>query len=245
MASTLIYGFHSVEAVLRERAKDVHSLHVLKKRNDKRLEKMVARATGRSIPIEMMDRAAMDQLAEGGTHQGVIARVEEREQIAGDLETIIESSPQPLILVLDGVQDPHNLGACLRTADATGVDAIIIPKRNAVGVTPTVERVAAGAAESVPVIAVTNLARTLERLGEAGVWMTGTDDEAEDSLYEADLTGPTAIVMGSEQSGVRSLTGKHCDRMVHIPMAGSVSSLNVSVAAGVVLFEAIRQRNAR
>ena len=243
MATSLVFGFHAVDAVLRERPGDIHSLHVLAKRSDKRIEKVVAKASGRNIPVEKLDRAALDQMVRGGRHQGVIARVEESARVeASSLAGIIEASEQPLILVLDGIQDPHNLGACLRTADAAGVDAVVIPKRNAAGVTPTVRRIAAGAAESVPVIAVSNIARTLEEMGQAGVWMTGTDDDADSTLYDVELTGPTAIVFGAEENGMRSLTRQHCDRVVSIPMAGAVESLNVSVAAGVVLYEVVRQR---
>jgi len=188
----------------------------------------------------------VERLAEGGRHQGVVAEVEPR---AGDPETQLEEALEaaagpPLLLVLDGVQDPHNLGACLRSADAAGVAAVIVPRDRAAGLTPVVRKVAAGAAESVPLVAVINLARTLRQLKERGVWLVGTDDAAGRSLFEADLTGPVALVMGSEGEGLRRLTRDCCDQLVSIPMAGAVESLNVSVAAGVALFEAVRQRAA-
>jgi 23S rRNA (guanosine2251-2'-O)-methyltransferase len=177
----------------------------------------------------------------------VVAEVVPR---AGDPETQLEEALEaaagpPLLLVLDGVQDPHNLGACLRSADAAGVAALIVPRDRAAGLTPVVRKVAAGAAETVPLVAVVNLARTLRSLKERGVWLVGTDDAADRTLYQADFAGPVAVVMGSEGEGLRRLTRDCCDQLVSIPMAGAVESLNVSVATGVVLFEAVRQRSAK
>jgi 23S rRNA (guanosine2251-2'-O)-methyltransferase len=199
------------------------------------------------VQVGAADDALLDKLAEGGRHQGVVAEVLPR---ASDPETQLEEALEsaagaPLLLVLDGVQDPHNLGACLRSADAAGVAAVIVPRDRAAGMTPVVRKVAAGAAETVPLVAVVNLARTLRQLKERGIWLVGTDDTADKGLYEADLKGPLALVMGSEGEGLRRLTRECCDLLVSIPMAGAVESLNVSVATGVALFEAVRQRSAK
>ena len=182
------------------------------------------------------------QQASARRHQHTDYAKAPRVGMEDDLPGIIEKHKNPLLLVLDQVTDPHNLGACLRTADAAGVVAVIVPKDNSALLTDTVRHIACGAAESVPFITVTNLSRTMERLKELGVWFTGTADEAKQSLYEVDLTGPTAIVMGAEGPGMRRLTSEKCDFLVRIPMAGSVPCLNVSVATGVMLFEAVRQR---
>jgi 23S rRNA (guanosine2251-2'-O)-methyltransferase len=199
-----------------------------------------------SVQVTAADDALLDRLAEGGRHQGVVAEVLPR---AGDPETLLAealdgATGAPLLLVLDGVQDPHNLGACLRSADAAGVTAVIAPKDRAAGLTAVVRKVAAGAAESVPFVSVVNLARTLRELKERGIWLIGTADDADQTLFEADFTGPSALVMGSEGEGMRRLTRDTCDQLVSIPMAGAVESLNVSVATGVALFEAVRQRRA-
>jgi 23S rRNA (guanosine2251-2'-O)-methyltransferase len=212
-----------------------------------RLAEIRALAARSGIQVTTVDAAVLDKLAEGGRHQGVLAEVVAR---SGDPETQLEealeaASGPPLLLVLDGVQDPHNLGACLRSADAAGVAAVIVPRDRAAGLTPVVRKVAAGAAETVPLVSVVNLARTLRELKERGIWLTGTDDSADKSIYDADLKGPLALVMGSEGEGMRRLTRECCDELVSIPMGGAVESLNVSVAAGVVLFEAVRQRRIR
>jgi 23S rRNA (guanosine2251-2'-O)-methyltransferase len=212
-----------------------------------RLAEIRALAARSGIQVTTVDAAVLDKLAEGGRHQGVLAEVVAR---SGDPETQLEealeaASGPPLLLVLDGVQDPHNLGACLRSADAAGVAAVIVPRDRAAGLTPVVRKVAAGAAETVPLVSVVNLARTIRELKERGIWLTGTDDSADKSLYDVDLKGPLAIVMGSEGEGMRRLTRECCDQLVSIPMGGAVESLNVSVAAGVVLFEAVRQRRVR
>jgi len=186
----------------------------------------------------------MDKLASGERHQGVIAQLKKIDNLGeGALDSVLDNAgPNPLLLVLDGVTDPHNLGACLRSADAAGVHAVIVPRDRAAGLSPVVRKVAAGAAETVPLIQVTNLARTLRWLKERGFWLVGTDDEATQSIYTAKLTGPIAIVLGAEGAGMRRLTKEHCDLLVNIPMQGVVESLNVSVATGVTLFEAVRQR---
>jgi 23S rRNA (guanosine2251-2'-O)-methyltransferase len=192
-----------------------------------------------------MQRKALDDKAKGEQHQGIIARVKEGKKYnEKDLDQIIASSDTPFLLVLDGVTDPHNLGACLRNADAAGVDAIIVPKDKSAKLNGTARKVACGAAETVPLVQVTNLARTLRDIKEMGVWVVGTAGETDIEVFDAKLTGPMAIVMGAEGSGMRRLTREHCDELVKIPMVGTVSSLNVSVATGICLFEVLRQRRA-
>ena len=196
------------------------------------------------LAIERQPREQLDQLADGVRHQDILLlarphNLHEETALAGLLQQI---SGEPLILVLDGVQDPHNLGACLRTAEAAGVHLVVIPRDRAVGLTAVVRRAAAGAAETLDIVQVTNLARVLRQLKPSGIWLAGTADDASESLYQADLRGPLALVLGSEGQGMRRLTAEHCDYLLSIPMAGGVSSLNVSVAAGVCLFEVVRQR---
>jgi 23S rRNA (guanosine2251-2'-O)-methyltransferase len=249
MSQELVFGIHAVEALLKRSPARIGELLVLEGRADKRVAPLVSQAERAGIRIQRLARGKLDQLV-SGNHQGVVARVSEgaQEQFAhwseSDLDELIANADKPLVLVLDGVTDPHNLGACLRSADAAGVTAVVVPKDNAVGITPVVRKVACGAAEVVPFIQVTNLARTLKQLQEAGLWIVGTTGEADQTLYEQDLKGPTVIVMGAEGSGMRRLTKENCDFLVRLPMAGSVSSLNVSVATGICLFEAVRQRNA-
>ena len=196
--------------------------------------------------MHFVNRATLDQLHPGTSrHQGIAAeRAGEQLLDLHDLKTLVDQAGnQTLVLVLDGIKDPHNLGACLRTADATGVTAVVICKDKAVGLTPTVRKVAVGAAETVPLVQVTNLRRALDTLKQHGIWIYGTSDRAEASLYQQQLTGPIAIVMGSEDKGLRRLTAEHCDILVKLPMQGTVSSLNISVATGVCLYEVIRQRS--
>ena len=241
-----IYGLHSVQALLKTDPGRVAEIRLLEGRmrgQDQRLAKIASLADLHNIPKVTVGRDELSALAPGN-HQGVAALC-----AAGDihdekflLQLVAESETPPLLLVLDGITDPHNLGACLRTADAAGVQAVVAPKDKSVGMTATVRKVAVGAAESVPFVVVTNLARTLRQLQDAGVWIVGTCGEASQSLYEVDLTGPLALVMGAEGEGMRRLTREHCDSLAHLPMAGAVSSLNVSVASGVCLFEAVRQR---
>jgi 23S rRNA (guanosine2251-2'-O)-methyltransferase len=198
------------------------------------------------VPVGQKDRRELDEWAEG-VHQGVVAEVSPS-QVWGEamLEELLDRREgPPLLLVLDGVTDPHNLGACLRTADAAGALAVIVPKDKSATLNATVRKVACGAAEVIPLVAVTNLARTLEKLQQRGLWLVGTAGEAEQELYQQDLTGPTVLIMGAEGKGMRRLTRDHCDYLVKLPMSGSVSSLNVSVATGVCLFEAVRQRQAK
>ncbi len=244
MASPVAYGIHAVRVMLARSPQRVRRVLLTSGRDAGRLGELKALAQSAGVQVVPADDALLDKLAEGGRHQGVVVEIAAR---AGDPETQLEEALEaakgpPLLLVLDGVQDPHNLGACLRSADAAGVAAVIAPRDRAAGVTPVVRKVAAGAAETVPFIPVVNLARSLRDLKERGIWLVGTDDSADKTLFEVDLTGPTALVMGSEGEGLRRLTRECCDQLVSIPMAGAVESLNVSVAAGVVLFEAVRQR---
>ncbi len=243
-----IVGLHAVRAALAESPRRLRQILVHGGRHDKRLQSVIDSARSAGVPFEKLDAKAFQQRAQKLAltdlrHQGVIALVQAIEpRDEGDLDALIAAADSPLLLILDGVTDPHNLGACLRTADAAGVHAVIVPRKRSAGLTATVVKVASGAAETVPLVQVTNLARTMRHLQEAGVWITGTAGEASDSLYAANLTGPTALVMGAEGEGMRRLTREHCDHLVHLPMQGQVSSLNVSVAAGVCLFEAVRQR---
>ena len=243
--SQISFGLHAVTALLEREPKRVRSLWLLKGRQDKRIQRLVELAKQHRIELRFVERRELDQRVDGA-HQGVVAEVNPV-QIRNEtfLEQLLEQlDVPPLLLVLDGVTDPHNLGACLRTADAAGVHAVIAPKDKSAPLNATAMKVACGAAETVPYVVVTNLARTLKQLQSAGVWITGTAGEAQQLVSEASLTGPMALVMGAEGSGMRRLTREHCDQLVKIPMAGSVSSLNVSVAAGVCLFEAVRQRSA-
>ena len=241
-----VFGLHAVEAILKHNADSVQQLLVLHGRSDQRLQPLLDRAARLGIAIKEADRGELDELT-GGVHQGIAALCQglKLERSEGFLEQLLQGLDHPpFLLVLDGVTDPHNLGAVLRTADAAGVDAVIVPKDKSVLMTPTVRKVACGAAESVPFITVTNLARTLKMLQDNRIWVMGAAGEADKSIYATDFKGPLALVLGSEGKGMRRLTREHCDAIFSIPMAGEVSSLNVSVSAGVCLFEAVRQRNA-
>ncbi|MFY8352573.1 23S rRNA (guanosine(2251)-2'-O)-methyltransferase RlmB [Pseudoalteromonas sp. SSM20] len=243
MSNELIFGFHSVEAILNSEPERFIEIYALKGREDKRLNPIINLARQFGVSIQFMQRKALDDKAKGEQHQGIIARVKEGKKYnEKDLDQIIANSDMPFLLVLDGVTDPHNLGACLRNADAAGVDAIIVPKDKSAKLNGTARKVACGAAETVPLVQVTNLARTLRDIKEMGVWVVGTAGETDIEVFDAKLTGPMAIVMGAEGSGMRRLTREHCDELVKIPMVGTVSSLNVSVATGICLFEVLRQR---
>jgi 23S rRNA (guanosine2251-2'-O)-methyltransferase len=247
MSNPVAYGIHSVRVMLTRTPQRVRRVLLASGRDAGRLGELREFAQRAGVQVAPADDALLDKLAEGGRHQGVVAELAAK---AGDPETQLEEALEgaggaPLLLVLDGVQDPHNLGACLRSADAAGVAAVIAPRDRAAGMTPVVRKVAAGAAESVPFVSVVNLARTLRDLKDRGIWLVGTADDADKTLFEADFTGPTALVMGSEGEGMRRLTRESCDQLVSIPMAGAVESLNVSVATGVALFEAVRQRRAK
>ncbi|EGR0664898.1 23S rRNA (guanosine(2251)-2'-O)-methyltransferase RlmB [Vibrio cholerae] len=245
MSNELIYGIHAVNAVLQRDPARFVEAYVLKGRQDDRLLPVLNELMRLGVSIQEMSRKALDDKAEGANHQGLIARVKPARQLnENDLDDILAQHEQPLLLVLDGVTDPHNLGACLRNADAAGVAAVIVPKDKSAPLTATVSKVACGAAETVPLVRVTNLARTMRALQEKGVWFVGTAGEATHDIYQSKLTGPLALVMGAEGDGMRRLTRETCDDLIKIPMAGSVSSLNVSVACGVCLFEAVRQRMA-
>ncbi|MDV7211592.1 23S rRNA (guanosine(2251)-2'-O)-methyltransferase RlmB [Azotobacter beijerinckii] len=238
-----IYGVHAVEALLRHHPRRVKQLWLAEGRQDPRAQVLLELARQARVPVGQRERRELDEWAEG-VHQGVVAEVSPS-QVWGESmldELLDRCEGPPLLLVLDGVTDPHNLGACLRTADAAGVQAVIVPKDKSATLNATVRKVACGAAEVVPLVAVTNLARTLEKLRQRGLWTVGTAGEVEQELYGLDLRGPTVLIMGAEGKGMRRLTREHCDYLVRLPMVGSVSSLNVSVATGVCLFEAVRQR---
>ncbi|WP_300657278.1 23S rRNA (guanosine(2251)-2'-O)-methyltransferase RlmB [Pseudomonas sp.] len=241
-----VYGVHAVEALLRHHPKRVKQVWLAEGRNDPRVQVLLALAAEARVAVSQCERREMDVWVEG-VHQGVVADVSPS-QVWGEamLEELLDRAiGPPLLLVLDGVTDPHNLGACLRTADAAGALAVIVPKDKSATLNATVRKVACGAAEVIPLVAVTNLARSLEKLQQRGLWVVGTAGEAEQELYQHDMTGPTVLVMGAEGKGMRRLTREHCDYLVKLPMAGSVSSLNVSVATGVCLFEALRQRSSK
>lgn len=239
----IIYGLHAVQSVVKHQSETVKVLFYDRKRNDRRLQQLLEAAQKQGIYCTPTNKSQLDEKADGEKHQGVLIEAVEKKQQLGLIE-LIESLQEPaFLLILDGVTDPHNLGACLRTAEAAGVHAVIYPKDKSAGINSTVRKVACGAAEVVPSYAVTNLARTLEEIKQLGVWVIGTAGEAEQSLYEMELSGPMALVMGAEGEGMRRLTREHCDYLAHLPMAGTVSSLNVSVATGVCLFEMVRQRS--
>ena len=244
MSRETIYGLHAVTALLESEPGQVRSLWVLDSRHDERLNRVVSLAEQAGVAIERVARAALDARAPGARHQGVIAEAQNLPQPdEHGLPALLAGLREPaFLLVLDGVQDPHNLGACLRSANAAGVHGVIVPRDRASGLTPVVRKVASGAAEATPLFQVTNLARTLRMLKEQNIWLVALAGEAEQSLYDLDLKGPLALVLGAEGGGLRRLTKEHCDFLACIPMAGDVTSLNVSVAAGVALFEAVRQR---
>ena len=244
MKSSKLFGLHSVQAALDYSPKKIHKAWVDSGRQDKRLMQAVDDLLALGIEPEKVDRKRLDRLADNNNHQGIVIEVEMPGELSeSDLKTAVENLPgTALFLVLDNVQDPHNLGACLRTADATGVHGVIITKDNATGITPTVCKVASGAAETVPVYQVTNLSRTLRWLKEEGLWIMGAAGETAQTVYKADFTAPMALVVGTEGKGLRRLTKEQCDVLVSVPMLGQVDSLNLSVATGVLLYEAVRQR---
>ena len=243
--SDVVHGAHAVAAVLRHKPERVIELWINKKRTDSRVDEILEIAHVRNIPVHYIDRAEMDERLPDANHQGIAAVC--RSIAAGnenDLQKILDGLDEPpFLLILDGVTDPHNLGACLRSADAAGVHAVIAPKDRAASLTPVARKAASGAAETMPFIMVTNLARTMRKLKKDGIWLMGLSGDATSELYSADLKGPLAMVLGAEGKGMRRLTSEECDYLVKIPMLGSVESLNVSVAAGVCLFDAVRQRS--
>ncbi len=244
MKSSKLYGLHSVQAALDYSPKKIQQAWVDSGRQDKRLSQAVDDLLALGIVPEKVDRKRLDKLADNNNHQGIVIAVEMPGELTeSDLKTVVENLTEPaLFLVLDNVQDPHNLGACLRTADATGVHGVIVTKDNATGITPTVCKVASGAAETVPVYQVTNLARTLRWLKGEGLWIIGAAGDTTQTLHNTDFTVPMALVVGTEGKGLRRLTKEQCDILVAIPMLGQVESLNLSVATGVLLYEAVRQR---
>lgn len=238
-----LYGIHALESVISREPERLIELFVLKGRDDDKLRNMINQARRFGVSVQFVQRKVLDDKVKGEQHQGVVAKAKPgRVYDEKDLDDTIEQHDNPFILVLDGVTDPHNLGACLRSADAAGVHAVVVPKDKSANLTPTARKVACGAAETVPLIQVTNLARTLRNIQEAGVWVIGTAGEAEQLIYEVKLAGPMALVMGAEGKGMRRLTREVCDELIKLPMAGSVSSLNVSVATGICLYEVVRQR---
>ena len=238
-----IYGIHALESVIEREPERLIELFVLKGKDEKSVHNIVNQARRFGASIQFCQRKTLDEKADSEQHQGVVARVKPGKVFnEHDLAAIVERHAQPFLLVLDGVTDPHNLGACLRTADGAGVHAVVVPKDNSASLTPVVRKVACGAAEVIPLVQVTNLARTLRDLQGMGIWIVGTAGEADKNIYDCKLSGPMALVMGAEDKGMRRLTREHCDELIKLPMAGSVSSLNVSVATGVCLYEIVRQR---
>jgi 23S rRNA (guanosine2251-2'-O)-methyltransferase len=241
----IIFGFHAVTSRLRQNAAGVREIYLDPSRGDHRARGLSQLAQERGVRVLAVDGKRLDGMTQHARHQGVAAQVDAAGP-ARDLDSVLDGLDEPaLLLILDGVTDPHNLGACLRVADAMGVHAVIAPKDRAVGITPTVEKVASGAAETVPFIAVTNLARTMRELKEREIWLIGADQGAEQDLYAVRLAVPLAWVLGAEGEGMRRLTRENCDELARIPMLGSVESLNVSVSAGICLAETRRQRLAK
>ena len=244
MAKSTIYGVHAVETALRNDAENLGQIWFDKRSRNDRLKKLEKMAEDSGLRLLAMESDKLDKIAGTNKHHGIVAEYYKlKAWTENDLLDLLDGLEEPaFLLVLDGVTDPHNLGACLRTAEGAGIHAVIAPKDNAASITPTVRKVASGAAEIIPFVPVTNLARTLETLKSRGIWLTGTSDKAKQTLYQAELKGPMALVMGAEGAGIRRLTEEACDYLISIPMAGQVSSLNVSVATGVCLYEAVRQR---
>jgi 23S rRNA (guanosine2251-2'-O)-methyltransferase len=239
-----VFGLHAVTSLLQRNPTRVSLLLALESRDDARMQQVLDLAEKANVPIRRVARGELDELVQGVSHQGVVAETGAAPVIGeNELPEFLDALPHPaFLLILDGIQDPHNLGACLRTADAAGVDAVILPRDRSAPLNATVRKVACGAAEFVPVVRVTNLARIMRAVRDRGIWVYGAAGEAESTLYQTDLSGPLALVLGGEGKGLRRLTREHCDGLVSIPLDGSVSSLNVSVATGVCLFEARRQR---
>ncbi|MFY3775762.1 23S rRNA (guanosine(2251)-2'-O)-methyltransferase RlmB [Marinobacter salsuginis] len=243
MSGEFVFGWHAVEAVLKREPGRLQQVWIQTGRQDKRVKSITDTLDSLGVRWKVVHRRELDERV-SGVHQGIVAAVSESRECTEDdlLAQLAGSDKPPFLLVLDGVTDPHNLGACMRTADAVGVQAVIVPKDKSASLTPVARKVACGAAETVPFVRVTNLARFLRSLQDQGVWLIGTAGEAKATLYQADFKGPVALVMGAEGKGMRRLTREHCDQLINIPMLGHVDSLNVSVATGVCLYEALRQR---
>ena len=237
----VVFGFHAVLSRLRADPKSVLEIFLDETRHDARGRDLATLAERAGVRLMRVPTKRLDGFYGGGRHQGVVARVEVK-SAGASLDEVLEGVEHPLLLVLDGVTDPHNLGACLRVANAAGAHAVVAPKDRSAGITPAVSKVASGAAESTPYVMVTNLARTLAELKERNIWVIGADERAEKTLYEADLPAAIAWVLGAEGEGMRRLTRESCDMLVRIPMGGEVESLNVSVSAGICLFESVRRR---
>lgn len=245
MNTSTVFGIHALRSLLQRAPARVRRLMIDSKREDARIRELLQLAKAAGVKVERVDAKVIAGRVGEVTHQGVIAEVESLPAWQeADLLQALTAQPNPLVLLLDGVQDPHNLGACLRTADACGALAVVVPKDRAAGMNPTVRKVAAGAAETTPLVSVTNLSRSMKLLKEAGLWIAGADMAGEKMAWQADLGGSLALVMGSEGEGLRDLTRRHCDFLVRLPQVGSVESLNVSVACGMLLYEAQRQREA-
>ncbi|MDH5547119.1 MAG: 23S rRNA (guanosine(2251)-2'-O)-methyltransferase RlmB [Gammaproteobacteria bacterium] len=245
--SEIVYGIHAVRAILSSDADNIREALVQKQIRNAQVQDILGELKKRNIRFSFLDKRQLDERCDGN-HQGIaiVYGASERSISEQELPALLADLKEPaFILILDGIQDPHNLGACLRTANAAGVQVVIAPKNNSVGITATVRKVACGAAESTPFVQVTNLSRTMEWLREQGIWITGTDAATEKNVFEGDYIGPVAIVIGSEGSGLRRLTREYCDFLVNIPMSGQVESLNASVATAICLYEVRRQRLAR
>jgi 23S rRNA (guanosine2251-2'-O)-methyltransferase len=243
VSGEFVFGWHAVEAVLKRKPERLQQVWIQTGRQDKRVKGITDALDNLGVRWKVVHRKELDERV-AGVHQGIVAAVSESREWTEDdlLAQLAGSDKPPFLLVLDGVTDPHNLGACMRTADAVGIQAVIVPKDKSASLTPVARKVACGAAETVPFVRVTNLARFLRSLQDQGVWLIGTAGEADATLYQADFKGPVALVMGAEGKGMRRLTREHCDQLINIPMLGHVDSLNVSVATGVCLYEALRQR---
>ncbi|EPJ45562.1 MAG: hypothetical protein OFPII_27260 [Osedax symbiont Rs1] len=252
MNPDVLFGFHAVKTTLKFDPTRVKKLLIIADRKDQRIAQVIETAQQLKLPIERCNRKVLDELTDRAAHQGVAIvcdPIKAKDEAFLDklLDNLASTDPDvaseaPFLLVLDGVTDPHNLGACIRSADAAGVHAVIAPKNNSAPLNPTVAKVACGAVDVMPYVQVTNLARTLQKLQHRGIWIAGTSGDAEQDVYQSNLVGPLALVMGAEGKGMRRLTQENCDFLLKIPMAGEVSSLNVSVATGVCLYEALRQR---
>jgi 23S rRNA (guanosine2251-2'-O)-methyltransferase len=236
----IVYGFHAVTSRVRQNPASVKEVYISQARHDRRIQELLKLLQEKNVKVMLIDDKRLDGLAGSDRHQGVVAQVE---NLRADFDQIFENlTPNDTLLALDGITDPHNLGACLRVADAMGVRAVIAPKDRAAGITPTVSKVASGAAETIPYIMVTNLSRALKEFQEHGIWIIGADSEAREDIFSSKISGPIAWVLGAEDTGLRRLTKESCDQLVRIPMQGSVESLNVSVSCGICLFESLRKR---
>jgi len=239
-----LFGFHAVQSRMRQNSISIQELYIDQDRIDPRMKDLLAMAKDHGIRVRQVERDRLDGMTGNARHQGVVAQINDDPMPYKDIDDILDADldEPPFLLILDGVSDPHNLGACLRVADAMGVHAVIAPKDRAVGINATVRKVASGAAETVPFLAVTNLARTIKKIKDYGVFVIGTTMDAKGTLHNTKLDGPIAMVLGAEGSGIRRLTAEHCDDLITIPMFGTVESMNVSVATGMCLYEVRRQR---